>query len=520
MPRCGNSRVMRTSRDKEGKMERIKLNGRLTVEDINSLPEIPVEGINYEQIYIEKEPLCPVYVPPDETIISSAKRSVVIDPCRLCMPFGAMWASVGVHKCISFVQGAQGCATYPRYTFCRVFREPVSIATASFHEDTAVFGGQKNLVEGIRNLICRYQPEIISIVTVCSSEIIGDDMQGYLDEAKGKLEEEFGPEILDRVKFVITNTPSFAGSHVEGYNRAAKSFLQAFARKRNPSNKVNIIPGMITPGDIREIKHILRLMDIEGIILFDISGTLDCPLRLPQSMPYYPKGGTKLPEIADMANSLATFALSQDEGGAGAAYLEKRFEIPAIVGPLPLGIYSTDRLVKKLAEVTGKPIPEELKDERGILLDAMADTFHYTMMRRVAICGDPDIVAAATRFASELGMEPAVILSGTQSKVFEQEVRAVAEEYNFEPTIFNGGDMFEWEDFIKREKIDLILGNSKATNISKEAGIPLVRIGFPIYDRVGYQRRANVGYRGGEYLLDLMVNTILDSKFPDDRVHQ
>ncbi len=498
----------------------MKLNGRLTIEDLNALPEIPIEGINYEQIYIEKEPICPEYTPPDETIIPSSKRTVVIDPGRICMPFGAMWASVGVHKCIPFVQGAQGCTTYPRYTFSRIFREPVSIATASFHEDAAVFGGRKNLIEGIRNLICRYQPEVISIITVCSSEIIGDDIDSYLDEAKEQLEEEFGPEVSDSVKFVIIHTPSFAGSHIEGYNRAAKAFLQTLAKKRSPNNKVNIIPGMVTPGDIREVKHILRLMGIENIILFDISGTLDCPLRLPQSMPYYPKGGTKSEEIMDMANSLATFALSPHEGKAGATYLEKRFKVPAIIGPLPLGVHNTDIFVKRLADVTGRPIPEEIKDERGILLDAMADTFHYTMMRRVAICGDPDIVAAATRFTCELGMEPVAIFNGTPSKDFAQEVWAVAEEYNYKPTIFNGGDMFEWEDFIKREKVDLILGNSKAVNVAKETDTPIVRIGFPIYDRVGYQRRANIGYRGGEYLLDLIVNTILDSKFPDDRVHQ
>ena len=501
-------------------MKRMKLNGRLTIKESNSLQEIPVEGISYEQMYVKKEPISKEYIPPDETIISSSKRSVVIDPARICMPFGAMWASVGVHKCIPFVQGAQGCTTYPRYTFARVFREPVSIATASFHEDTAVFGGRKNLIEGLRNLICRYHPEVISIVTVCSSEIIGDDMEGYLDEAKEKLEEEFGADILDKVKFVIIHTPSFTGSHVEGYNRAAKAFLQTFAKKGSSNNKVNIIPGMITPGDIREIKHILKLMRMEGIMIFDISGTLDCPLRLPQSMPYYPKGGTKSKEIIDMANSLATFALSPNEGGAGAAYLEKRFEVPAVIGPLPLGVHNTDIFVKKLTEIAGKSIPDELKDERGILIDAMADTFHYTMMKRVAILGDPDIAAAAVRFSCELGMKPVAILSGTESKIFAEEVQAAAKEYDCNPTVFNGGDMFEWEDFIKKEKVDLILGNSKAANISKEIGVPLVRIGFPIYDRVGYQHRANIGYRGGEYLLDLIVNTILDSKYPDDRLHQ
>ncbi len=498
----------------------LKLNGRLTIKDLNALPEIPIEGITYDQMYIEKQPICPEYIAPDPNIIPSSKRTVVIDPGRICMPFGAMWASVGVHGCIPFVQGAQGCTTYPRYTFSRIFREPVSIATASFQEDTAVFGGRKNLIEGLRNLIIRYHPEVIAIVTVCSSEIIGDDMEGYLEEAQDALEEELGPDVLEETQFVIIHTPSFEGSHVEGYNRAAKAFLKTMARRTTPNNKVNIIPGMITPGDIREIKHILRLMDIEGNILFDISGTLDCPLRLPQAMPYYPKGGTKAEDMKDMGNSMMTFALCPDEGGAGARYLEKRFKIPAAIGPVPLGIHNTDIFIKDLAEATGRPIADEIKDERGILIDAMADTFHYTMGIRVAIYGDPDIAAAATRFCCELGMEPVLIGSGTESKQFVKDVWAAAHEYNLKPTILNGSDMFEWEDYLKKDKIDLILGNSKAANVSKEADVPLVRIGFPIYDRVGYQRRAYVGYRGGEYLLDLIVNTILDSKFPDDRVHQ
>lgn len=496
----------------------MKFNGR--IRDIYELPQMPVEGINYDELHIEKFPITPEYTPPLPELVPSNKRAVVIDPCRTCMPFGAMWATLGVHKAISFVQGAQGCSTYVRYTFARVFREPAAIATASFHEHSAVFGGRTNLVEGIRNLVCRYMPSLIAIVTTCSSEVIGDDINTFLSEAKEGMEEEFGPEIFDLVKFVVVNTPSFAGSHIEGYNRAAKAYLQSLARKRSPNNKVNIIPGMITPGDIREIKHILKLMGIEHIMLFDISDTLDCPLRLPQSMPYYPKGGTKVEEIVDMANCLATFALSPDAGSAGATFLEKKYQIPSVIGSLLLGVHNTDTFLERLAEITGRPVPEELKDERGILIDTMADTFHYTMGRRAAICGDPDIVAGVTRFLCELGIEPVAILSGTPSKTFGQEISAIADEYNYKPTIFNGGDMFEWEEFIKKEGVDLILGHSKAVNIAKETDTPIVRIGFPVYDRVGYQRRAYAGYRGGEYLLSSIVNTILEAKFPDDRVHQ
>lgn len=105
------------------------------------LREIPVDGIPYDRLCVEKIPAAPEYIARDPELVPASNRSVVVNPNRICMPIGAMWAVLGVHRAIPFVQGAQGCTTYARYTFCRIFKEPATIATASFHEDAAVFGG-------------------------------------------------------------------------------------------------------------------------------------------------------------------------------------------------------------------------------------------------------------------------------------------------------------------------------------------------------------------------------------------
>jgi nitrogenase molybdenum-iron protein alpha/beta subunit len=39
-------------------------------------------------------------------------------------------------------------------------------------------------------------------------------------------------------------------------------------------------------------------------------------------------------------------------------------------------------------------------------------------------------------------------------------------------------------------------------------GVPLVRFGFPVYDRVGVYRYSIMGYNGSIYLLDQMTNAI------------
>ncbi len=61
-------------------------------------------------------------------------------------------------------------------------------------------------------------------------------------------------------------------------------------------------------------------------------------------------------------------------------------------------------------------------------------------------------------------------------------------------------------------KPDLLIGNSKGYGIARDLGIPLVRVGFPIHDRIGGQRILHLGYRGAQQLFDRIVNALLEYK--------
>ena len=56
-----------------------------------------------------------------------------------------------------------------------------------------------------------------------------------------------------------------------------------------------------------------------------------------------------------------------------------------------------------------------------------------------------------------------------------------------------------------------MLGNSKGYSLARKLGIPLVRVGFPIHDRIGGQRILHLGYRGTQQLFDRIVNTIIEN---------
>jgi nitrogenase molybdenum-iron protein NifN len=57
-----------------------------------------------------------------------------------------------------------------------------------------------------------------------------------------------------------------------------------------------------------------------------------------------------------------------------------------------------------------------------------------------------------------------------------------------------------------------LIGNSKAYYIARELGIPIVRCGFPIHDRIGGQRIKHVGYNGTQELFDQIVNELIGYK--------
>ena len=462
-----------------------------------------------------------------EIIYVEKQRAVTINPNKICQPIGAMWATLGVHRGIPFVQGSQGCCTYVRYTFNRHFREPVTIAVASFHEHAAVYGGMKNLVEGVFNLVARYDPDLIAVITTCSSETIGDDIEAFIRAAKKKIAKELGEEKA-QLPIIPVHCPSYVGSHVVGYDNASKAFLGHLAKKgeNGESEKIiNVIPGFgVNPGDIEEIKRILETFGLkekrEYSVLFDISETLYQPLREPiRELPYYPKGGTLVEEFVDAANAKATFALCQHAGGGGATLLKNRFGVEAYFG-LPIGIKNTDDFLINLAKVLGTEIPDRLLDERGRLIDAIVDTVHYTMNVRVGIFGDPDFVIAITRFCCEMGLRPVVVNTQTPSKVYRREMEKIAKEYDITFEV-QYSDLWDFEKSVKEKGVELLIGHPRGgVKLAEELGIGLVRVGFPIYDRVGYFRWPIVGYKGSLRLFDEIVNTILDTRVPWDQKQQ
>ncbi|WP_127076731.1 Fe-only nitrogenase subunit beta [Rhodomicrobium lacus] len=437
------------------------------------------------------------------------ERDGVINPIFTCQPAGAQFASIGVKECIGIVHGGQGCVMFVRLLISQHLKESFEIASSSLHEDGAVFGALNRVEEAVDVLLSRYPDvKVVPIITTCSTEVIGDDVDGVITKLEeGLLAEKFAGR---EVHLIAMHQPSFVGSMISGYDLAVRDFVKKFAEKDEPTDKINLITGWVNPGDVKELKHLLKEMDVEANILFDIE-SFDSPL-LP-SKDNRNHGNTTIEDLRATANAKATFALNRYEGGKAADFLKKKHKVPAIIGPTPIGIRNTDTFLKKLSDVTGKPIPQKLVHERGVAMDAIADVSHmFLAEKRVAIYGAPDLVISLAEFCLDLEMRPKLLLLGDDNSKYAEDprIKALQENVDHEMEIVLNADFWELEDRIKNKglELDLILGHSKGRFISIDYNIPMLRVGFPTYDRAGLYRYPVVGYNGAAWLAEQMANTL------------
>uniref|UniRef100_Q07JS7 Nitrogenase n=1 Tax=Rhodopseudomonas palustris (strain BisA53) TaxID=316055 RepID=Q07JS7_RHOP5 len=436
-------------------------------------------------------------------------RVGTINPIFTCQPAGAQFASIGIKDCIGIVHGGQGCVMFVRLLISQHLKESFEIASSSVHEDGAVFGALDRVETAVDVLLMRYpHVKVVPIITTCSTEVIGDDVDGLITKLEeGLLAEKYADR---EVHLLAIHSPSFVGSMVSGYDVAVRDFVKKFAKKGDPSGKINLLTGWVNPGDVKELKHLVAELGIEANVLFEIE-SFDSPL-MPEG-DAVSHGNTTVADLEATGSAIHTFALNRYEGGKAAQYLEKKFKIPSTIGPTPIGIRNTDALLKKLSQVTGKPIPESLVRERGIALDAISDVAHMFLAdKKVAIYGNADLVIGLAEFCLDLEMKPQLLLLGDDNSNYTKDPRIIAlqENVDYPMEIITNADFWELEDRIKSKglELDLILGHSKGRFISIDYDIPMVRVGFPTYDRAGLYRYPVVGYSGATWLAEQMANAL------------
>lgn len=441
--------------------------------------------------------------------ISTRERAGIINPMYDCQPAGAQYAGIGVKDCIPLVHGGQGCTMFVRLLFAQHFKENFDVASTSLHEDSAVFGGHQRIEDGVMVLARRYPDlRVIPLITTCSTEVIGDDIEGTITRCTKALKTEFPGR---KIHVVPVHTPSFKGSQVGGYSECMLSMFKSIAtHKAAPSGKLNLFPGWVNPGDVVLLKRYLAEMGIDGTVFMDTED-FDSPMLPDKSI--HTHGRTTVEDIAGAPNAQASIALARYEGASTAEYLKTEFEVPCTVTATPYGIGNTDAMLRAISQATGKPIPDSLVKERGVALDALQDLAHmFFADKRVALFGHPDLVIGLAQFCLEVELKPVLLLLGDDNSRYKKDPRILAlkQTADWDMEVVCNADLWELEKRAKdpEHKIDLILGHSKGRYVAIDNNIPMVRVGFPTFDRAGLYRHPTMGYRGAMLLGEAIANAM------------
>ena len=445
------------------------------------------------------------------------REALTINPAKACQPLGAVLCSLGFEKTLPYVHGSQGCVAYFRTYFNRHFKEPVACVSDSMTEDAAVFGGQKNMFDGLENAKALYKPEMIAVSTTCMAEVIGDDLNAFIGNAKkaGHVPTDFPTP--------FAHTPSFVGSHTTGWDNMFEGIARYFTlnamegKEPGKNGKINLVPGFETYlGNYRVMKRMMAEMGVEASLLSDPTEVLDTPSDGTFRM--Y-AGGTTQDEIKDAPNAITTFMLQPWQLDKSKKFVENtwKHEVPKL--SIPMGLEWTDDFLQKVAEVTGKPVAESLTVERGRLVDMMQDSHTWLHGKKFAVYGDPDFVMGVVKFLLELGADPTHVLSHNANKRWGKAMKAVLEAspYGSSAEVHIGRDLWHMRSLCMTDKPDFLIGNSYGKFIQRDTAhkgpefeVPLIRLGFPIFDRHHLHRATTLGYEGAMSMLTTLVNAVLE----------
>lgn len=198
--------------------------------------------------------------------MGSNKKGIIERPRTTCAHGGALATLGSLPGVVAISHAAEGCAGNLTGAisacsgnngegYCGGMQTP----TSAVREKNVIFGGTERLRKELETAEKILDAKLFVVVTGCMTEIIGDDIQGVIDE----FEDASTPVIA-------VNTPSFEGDAYTGYELVMDGIFNRFLlpaeeKKKNLVNLFGIIPNFdpFYRGDLEEIKRILEKLGLE-----------------------------------------------------------------------------------------------------------------------------------------------------------------------------------------------------------------------------------------------------------------
>ncbi|MES9812522.1 MAG: nitrogenase iron-molybdenum cofactor biosynthesis protein NifN [Candidatus Thiodiazotropha sp.] len=432
--------------------------------------------------------------------IIKRKKALSVSPLKASQTIGAALAFLGFHRAIPMLHGSQGCTAFGKVFFVRHFREPIPLQTTAMDQVTTIMGSEESVVEGLKTIAEKSQPELLGVPTTGLSETQGSDVRMAVMNFRKQYPE------FDAIPVVPVSTPDYTGCLETGFAKAVEAIILTIVpvaedagtlpgRRRH---QLNVLVGSsLTPGDLEELKEIIEAFGLRPVLIPDLSDSLDGHLGEAEFSPLT-IGGTVVSELLTLGDAVATLVIGHSMYKA-ADELNRHTGVPDFRFDHLMGLEAVDGLINTLHQISDEPVPQKIERQRAQLQDAMLDCHFMLGMARFALAADPDLLVALSQMLAGVGVETVAAVSPVNAPILQQ---AAAECVKI-------GDLEDLEKMARADKAELLIANSHGVESAQRLGIPLLRAGFPQYDTLGGYQKTWIGYRGTRQTLFDLANIML-----------
>jgi len=358
-----------------------------------------------------------------------------------------------------------------------VVKDGLWLSTA-MNESDVISGGEQKLEQAIIEADSRYKPFSITVVAGCVPGIIGDDIDGVVQQVQPQVNARLLPVHCEGFKTKIWATAYDAVYHGigrtllrEGELPAAENGLLPFKGLERLPKTVNLM-NVSSMGrvDEQELERLLKGLGLD-VNVFPV-------FAHPESMV----------KATQAALSISTCPTHDDYF---LNYLEERFGVPSIIRHMPIGIANTSLWLRDVAAHFGLEEAAEriIALEEGELNQALAEFRPLFAGKKVFISAGEFRALATAGLLEELGLTVAGIRSFHHDEFAEGEYRKLADSTREDYVIdIANVQPFEEANLLKRLKPDLFLGHANGNGTAARLGIPT----HVIY----HTGLAYIGYKG------------------------
>ena len=384
-------------------------------------------------------------------------------PSKSCMLFGSYHALSGIRDSVVLFHSVIGCNFGVMGPHLMNDMASIRQSSTVMSDREVIYGGESQIRKAVRLAKKMYSPKAVFVVSGCVPEITGDDAAGVCRELSS-------PDC----PVIYVPSPGFLKDEYEGFEDAS-AMLASLAEEtdRDGIPSINIIgPSADDPRMASDMEAIADMLSPHVGV--------NCIL-----------GSCSFDEVRGLGRAGLNLVIGR--GRALAEKLGEKFGTPYEVIDYPYGLTGCDELCSAVEKAFGTDLTHVREEFRKTTSEKLERAFSFIQAfyaMPAAVVADRARAGGITRFLSrEMGMDICV-------RSDREDMRDAEDTY----------------DLIRKSEAAILFGSGFEKPLAEEMGIPLVRMCYPVLDRVSLSPRGYVGAMGSVCLVEDMINETMAAR--------